>query len=104
MKTLFDKLWDEHTIGHLTGGVDLLQVDRHMMHELTGVEAVRVLGKRGLRVDNPALTFATLDHVISTVPGRRAGNAAWSTDMVEVMRGQMSHLLIPIFDIGSDGR
>jgi 3-isopropylmalate/(R)-2-methylmalate dehydratase large subunit len=104
MKTLFDKLWDGHTIAHLASGIDLLQVDRHLMHELTGVEAVRVLERRGLNVDSPALTFATLDHVISTVPGRRAGDAAWSTDMVDAMRAQMAHHAIPIFDIGNDGQ
>jgi len=104
MKTLFDKLWDSHAIAHLAGGIDLLQVDRHLMHELTGVEAVRVLERRGLQVDSPALTFATLDHVISTMPGRTAGDAVWSTDMVDAMRTQMTHHAIPIFDIGNDGR
>ncbi|GJH17054.1 3-isopropylmalate dehydratase large subunit [Caballeronia novacaledonica] len=104
MKTLFDKLWDSHAIAHLAGGIDLLQVDRHLMHELTGVEAVRVLERRGLQVDSPALTFATLDHVISTMPGRSAGDADWSTEMVDAMRTQMTHHAIPIFDIGNDGR
>jgi 3-isopropylmalate/(R)-2-methylmalate dehydratase large subunit len=103
MTTLFDKLWDSHTIAHLAGGIDLLQVDRHLMHELTGVEAVRVLERRGLGVDSPALTFATVDHVISTLPGRQAGDADWSTEMVEAMRAQMAHHAIPIFDIGNDG-
>ncbi|KAK45750.1 3-isopropylmalate dehydratase [Caballeronia jiangsuensis] len=104
MKTLFDKLWDSHAIAHLAGGIDLLQVDRHLMHELTGVEAVRVLERRGLQVDSPALTFATLDHVISTMPGRSAGDADWSTEMVDAMRTQMTHHAIPIFDIGNDGQ
>jgi len=104
MNTLFDKLWDSHTIEHLPGGVDLLQVDRHLMHELTGVEAVRVLERRGLAVDSPALTFATVDHVISTAPGRRAGDEDWSTQMVDAMRGQMAHHAIPIFDIGKTGK
>ncbi|BCQ27437.1 3-isopropylmalate dehydratase large subunit (plasmid) [Caballeronia sp. NK8] len=104
MKTLFDKLWDSHAIAHLAGGIDLLQVDRHLMHELTGVEAVRVLERRNLSVDSPALTFATLDHVISTKPGRHAGDADWATDMVVAMRDQMAHHAIPIFDIGNDGQ
>ncbi|SPB13622.1 isopropylmalate isomerase large subunit [Caballeronia novacaledonica] len=104
MKTLFDKLWDSHAIAHLAGGIDLLQVDRHLMHELTGVEAVRVLQRRGLNVDSPALTFATLDHVISTMPGRSAGDADWSTEMIDAMRAQMAQHAIPIFDIGNDGR
>ncbi|WP_144109795.1 3-isopropylmalate dehydratase large subunit [Paraburkholderia sp. BCC1886] len=103
-RTLFDKLWDSHTIAHLPGGVDLLQVDRNLMHELTGVEAVRVLEARELPVSNPELTFATLDHVISTQPGRRAGDAAWSTTMVDAMREQMTRYTIPLFDIGADGQ
>ncbi|MFM0500239.1 3-isopropylmalate dehydratase large subunit [Paraburkholderia caffeinilytica] len=103
-RTLFDKLWDSHTIAHLPGGVDLLQVDRNLMHELTGVEAMRVLEARNLPVSNPELTFATLDHVISTQPGRRAGDAAWSTTMVDALRGQMKQHAIPLFDIGPEGK
>jgi 3-isopropylmalate/(R)-2-methylmalate dehydratase large subunit len=102
-RTLFDKLWDSHTIANLPGGIDLLQVDRNLMHELTGVEAVRVLEARNLPVSNPELTFATLDHVISTQPGRRAGDADWSTTMVDAMRDQMVKHAIPLFDIGADG-
>jgi 3-isopropylmalate/(R)-2-methylmalate dehydratase large subunit len=103
-RTLFDKLWDSHTIANLPGGVDLLQVDRNLMHELTGVEAIRVLEARGLPVSNPELTFATLDHVISTQPGRRAGDADWSTTMVDAMREQMTQHAIPLFDIGAHGQ
>ena len=103
-RTLFDKLWDSHVIAHLASGIDLLQVDRHLLHELTGVEAVRVMEKRSLAVDSPRQTFATIDHVISTQPGRRAGDADWSTEMVEAMRAQMAHHTIPIFDIGARGQ
>jgi len=102
-RTLFEKIWEPHTIAQLPGKVDLLQVDRHLMHELTGVEAVRVLERRGLPVRNPDLTFATLDHVISTEPGRTAGDEPWSSEMVDTMRAQMGRLGIPLFDIG-DGR
>ncbi|WGS52210.1 3-isopropylmalate dehydratase large subunit [Paraburkholderia sp. D15] len=103
-RTLFDKLWDSHAIASLAGGVDLLQVDRNLMHELTGVEAIRVLEARGLPVDQPALTFATLDHVISTQPGRRAGDAGWSTTMVDALREQTARYAIPLFDIGAQGQ
>ncbi|MFM0341660.1 3-isopropylmalate dehydratase large subunit [Paraburkholderia fungorum] len=102
-RTLFDKLWASHTIANLPGGIDLLQVDRNLMHELTGVEAVRVLEARNLPVSQPELTFATLDHVISTQSGRRAGDADWSTTMVDAMREQMVKHAIPLFDIGATG-
>jgi 3-isopropylmalate/(R)-2-methylmalate dehydratase large subunit len=102
-KTLFDKIWDQHVIEELPGGVSLLHVDRHLMHELTSVAAIRQLEARGARVHDPSLTFATLDHVISTRPGRTAGDEAWSTIAIETLREQAARLRIPLFDV-DDGR
>ncbi|WP_082439603.1 MULTISPECIES: 3-isopropylmalate dehydratase large subunit [unclassified Massilia] len=101
--TLFDKLWDMHQVAVLPGGVSLLHVDRHLMHELTGSAAITQLGQRGLVPRNPELAFATLDHVISTRPGRSGGDEAWSRAMVDTLREQTSRLGIARFDI-EDGR
>lgn len=103
MRTLLDKLWDSHRVHTLPGGVDLLHVDRHLVHELTGAAAIEQLEQRGLALRHPELTFATLDHVISTRPGRTAGDAAWSTAMVDGLRAQTTRLHVPRFDI-EDGR
>lgn len=97
--TLFDKVWDAHEITVLPGGVSLLHVDRHLMHELTGVEAIKALEHRHATVANPDLTFATIDHVSSTRPGRVAGDAPWSTAMVNALREQTAEKGIKIFDI-----
>jgi 3-isopropylmalate/(R)-2-methylmalate dehydratase large subunit len=107
-QTIFDKIWDLHQVAELPGAVSLLHVDRHLMHELTGVEAIGQLEKRGLPVRNPELTFAALDHVISTRPGRDnstdgAGDAPWSTMMVDAMRKSSSQHGIRCFDT-ADGR
>jgi 3-isopropylmalate/(R)-2-methylmalate dehydratase large subunit len=102
-KTLFDKVWDQHVIEELPGGVSLLHVDRHLMHELTSVAAIRQLEARGARVHDPSLTFATLDHVISTRPGRTAGDESWSTIAITTLREQTARLSIPRFDV-DDGR
>lgn len=102
-RTLFDKIWDAHVIAELAGGVSLLHVDRHLMHELTSVAAIRQLEQRGASVHNPELTFATVDHVISTRAGRRAGDAEWSTIAIDTMREQTTRLGIARFDI-DDGR
>ena len=34
--TMFDKIWDMHVVEDLGNGVQLLHVDRHLMHELSG--------------------------------------------------------------------
>ncbi len=101
--TLFDKVWDSHQITELPGEVSLLHVDRHLVHELTGAAAIAELEQRGLAVANPELTFATLDHVISTRPGRVAGSDGdeqWSTVMLNTLRRQSARLHIPLFDVG----
>lgn len=97
--TMFDKIWEAHMVTELTDGMALLHIDRHFLHELTAVDAIHVLERRDLTVRNPDLTFATPDHVISTVPGRTAGDEAWSSEKVEALREQTTRLSIPMFDI-----
>jgi 3-isopropylmalate/(R)-2-methylmalate dehydratase large subunit len=101
--TLFDKVWDLHHIAELPGQVSLLHVDRHLMHELTGAAAIAQLEQRGIAIRNPGLTFATLDHVISTRPGRTEGDEQWSSVMVNTLREQTARMKIARFDI-NDGR
>ncbi|OZI19385.1 3-isopropylmalate dehydratase large subunit [Bordetella genomosp. 9] len=102
-QTLFDKVWDAHVVDELPDGTTVLHVDRHLMHELTSVDAVAALERRNLPLRNANLTFANLDHVISSAPGRRAGDEAWSTAAVETFRRQSAQLGIDLFDL-DDGR
>ena len=46
-RTFFDKVWDEHVITALGGDADLLQIDRLVLHELSGSQAVTALAKAG---------------------------------------------------------
>ncbi len=101
VSTLFDKVWNAHEIASLPGGASLLHVDRHLMHELTGVEAIKALDRRHIAVRNPDLTFATFDHVSSTRPGRLAGDARWSTEMIDTLREQATEKGIRLFDMNS---
>ncbi|MDR5782789.1 3-isopropylmalate dehydratase large subunit [Caballeronia sp. LZ065] len=98
-QTMFDKVWNAHVVEELSDGTTVLHIDRHLLHELTAVEAIRVLERRGLGVRDAALTFATPDHVISSVPGRRAGDQPWATEMVEAFREQTHRLKIERFDL-----
>ncbi|MGI4848573.1 MAG: 3-isopropylmalate dehydratase large subunit [Janthinobacterium lividum] len=98
-KTLFDKIWDRHLIAELPGGISLLHVDRHLLHELTTVAAIAQMEKRGATISRPDLTFATVDHVISTEPGRTGGDKPWSAILVDGMREKTTRLGIKRFDI-----
>ncbi len=101
--TLFDKVWDAHVVDELADGTTVLHIDRHLMHELTSVDAIAALERRKLALHDARLTFAVLDHVISSAPGRRAGDHAWSTAAIETFREQSARLGIDLFDL-DDGR
>lgn len=65
--TLFDKLWDTHTVLSVEEGPDVLYIDRHYIHEVTSPQAFEGLRKRGIGVHRPGRTTATADHNIPTI-------------------------------------
>jgi 3-isopropylmalate/(R)-2-methylmalate dehydratase large subunit len=68
--TLFAKIWDAHRICALGPATDLIAVDRVLLHERTGAVALRGLAEAGRSVLDPGQAFATMDHVVDTLPGR----------------------------------
>ena len=65
-KTLFDKIWDSHTVRSIEGGPDVLYIDQHYIHEVTSPQAFNGLRQRGITVFRPERTLATADHNIPT--------------------------------------
>jgi 3-isopropylmalate/(R)-2-methylmalate dehydratase large subunit len=53
---------------------------------------------------NPELALGTLDHVVSTAPGRRGGPAPWADRMIEVFRAESRKAGFPVYDFGEDGQ
>ena len=49
MKTLYDKLWEEHHVTQLGSGESLLYIDRHYLHEVTSPQAFEGLAKKNLK-------------------------------------------------------
>ena len=49
MKTLYDKLWEEHHVTQLDSGESLLYIDRHYLHEVTSPQAFEGLAKKNLK-------------------------------------------------------
>ncbi len=102
--TLFDKLWDRHVIRDLGEGWALLHIDRHLLHDLSGPPALLELRRKGLRVRNPELVFATPDHAMSSAPGRTGqtfppGARLWAG--LKMLAGEAG---IRLFDLGQDGQ
>jgi len=101
-RTLFDKVWDAHVIDELGGGEQLLHVDRHLLNELSGHRGQLEIAKRGLKMRNPELAIGTLDHVVSTAPGRRG--EPWAGKIVDIFREESARAGFPVYDFGDDGQ
>lgn len=67
MKTLFDKIWDSHTVSSVEDGPTQLYIDRHFCHEVTSPQAFNGLRARGLKVFRPDKTTLTADHNTPTI-------------------------------------
>ena len=61
-QTLYDKLWDEHSVHTEDDGTAVLYIDRHLVHEVTSPQAfegLRVAGRKLWRINS---VVATADH------------------------------------------
>ena len=65
-QTLFEKIWDAHTIVKRQDGPSLLYIDRHLVHEVTSPQAFDGLRMNNRKVRRPDLTIATIDHNVPT--------------------------------------
>jgi 3-isopropylmalate/(R)-2-methylmalate dehydratase large subunit len=64
--TLYDKVWDHHTVTRLPTGQDQLFVGLHLVHEVTSPQAFGMLKERDQKVAFPKRTHATVDHIVPT--------------------------------------
>ena len=102
-RTMLAKIWNQHVVARISEDTDLLQVDRHLLHDLGGSRGLLDLKKRGLKVHNPELTFATPDHAISTARGR-IGTSKIGEELLAALRTETLENGIRMFDVGEPGQ
>ncbi|MFL2931647.1 MAG: 3-isopropylmalate dehydratase large subunit [bacterium] len=66
-RTLYDKVWDKHTVSKLESGQDQLFIGLHLIHEVTTPQAFAMLDELDAKVAFPERTVATVDHIIPTL-------------------------------------
>jgi 3-isopropylmalate/(R)-2-methylmalate dehydratase large subunit len=65
-RTMYDKIWEAHTVREAPGEPSLIYIDRHLVHEGTSPQAFAGLEAAGRSVRRPDLTFAVMDHSVPT--------------------------------------
>lgn len=62
MNTLFDKIWDAHTVTKINNGPTQLYIDRLYCHEVTSPQAFEGMRQRGLKCFRPQQIYCMPDH------------------------------------------
>ncbi|XGV86575.1 MAG: 3-isopropylmalate dehydratase large subunit [Limnothrix sp. BL-A-16] len=101
--TLFDKVWDLHTVATLPSGQTQLFVGLHLIHEVTSPQAFAMLRERGLQVPFPQRTVATVDHIVPTQLQQRQRPFidSLAEDMIVALEQSCQEFGIRFYNIGS---
>jgi 3-isopropylmalate/(R)-2-methylmalate dehydratase large subunit len=102
--TLFDKVWDLHTVGTLPSGQTQLFIGLHLIHEVTSPQAFAMLRERGLEVMFPDRTIATVDHIVPTTSQARPFVDDLAEEMMQELEKNCTDHGIRFFNIGSGGQ
>ncbi|GAB4171076.1 MAG: 3-isopropylmalate dehydratase large subunit [Rhodocyclaceae bacterium] len=102
--TLFEEIWSRHAVEELPGGETLLYIDRHLANELTSPVAFRRLAARGRSVRRPDRTWAFVDHMVATAPGRDSESFAPALPYLRALRDSAREAGIRLFDLDDPGQ
>ena len=100
-RTLFDKVWDLHTVGTLASGQTQLFIGLHLIHEVTSPQAFAMLRERDLKVLYPERTVATVDHIVPTDIQARPFVDVLAEEMIQELEKNTQDYGIRFYNIGS---
>ena len=99
-KTLFDKIWEAHTVSDIPDGPTQLYIDRHYCHEVTSPQAFDGLRNRGLKVFRPDRTVCSPDHNIPTINQDKPIADPVSRNQVATLEKNAAEFGLEIFGVG----
>ncbi len=101
-RTLYDKVWESHTVDILPTGQTQLFVGLHLIHEITTAPAFDMLREKGLDVAFPERTFATVDHIVPTDMRSRPFLDSQAEELIQALEKNVSQFGIEFFGLDSD--
>ena len=98
MKTLYDKLWDDHVVHDFDDDTSLIYIDRHLIHEVTSAQAfdgLRLANRKPWRLNT---NLAVPDHNVPT-KNREVINDPISKIQLEALEENCKSMGITKFDM-----
>ena len=99
--TLFDKVWDLHTVETLPSGQTQLFIGLHLIHEVTSPQDFSMLRERNLKVLFPERTVATVDHIVPTQNVVRPFTDVLAEEMIQALEQNVKDYGIRFYNVGS---
>lgn len=99
--TLFDKVWDLHTVQVLPSGQTQLFIGLHLIHEVTSPQAFAMLRDRNLSVLLPERTVATVDHIVPTEDQARPFADPLAEEMMQALEQNCAEHKIRFYNLHS---
>jgi 3-isopropylmalate/(R)-2-methylmalate dehydratase large subunit len=103
MPTLFEKVWNAHTVRTLPSGQSQLFVGLHLVHEVTSPQAFDMLRQHGWNVPYPERTFATVDHIVPTSSLKRPFLDVTAEEMTAALERNCRQFGIRLYAPGTEG-
>ncbi|MGC4086569.1 MAG: 3-isopropylmalate dehydratase large subunit [Polyangiaceae bacterium] len=100
-KSLFQKVWEQHTVKVLSNGQAQIFIGLHLIHEVTSPQAFGMMRDLGLRVPHPERTFATVDHIVPTDTRLRPYRDNLAEGMIVALEQACKEFGIRFFDESS---
>ena len=98
-RTLFDKIWDSHLVEVQDDGINILYIDRHLLHEVLSPQAFEGLRMEGRMVRRTGATLAVADHNVPTTDRSLGIEDPESRLQVETLSTNCKEFGVPVFDM-----
>ncbi len=100
-RTLYNHVWNQHTVDLLPNGDTQLFIGLHLVHEVTSPQAFSQLKEQGETVAYPDRTVATVDHIVPTDSIARPFGDAQAEAMLSALHANTHAFGIRFFGLDS---
>ncbi|WP_033135768.1 3-isopropylmalate dehydratase large subunit [Aeromonas finlandensis] len=98
-KTLYQKVFDAHVVREVEGETPLIYIDRHLVHEVTSPQAFDGLRAMNRPLRRPDLTWATMDHNVSTTTKDIAASGEMARIQMETLADNCKEFGVRLYDL-----
>ena len=103
-RTLYDKIWESHTVAILPTGQTQLFIGLHLIHEITTAPAFDMLREKGMDVAFRDRTFATLDHIVPTDMRQRPFLDREAEELTQTLEKNVEQFGVEFFGLDSNNQ